>query len=209
MHYNYLSLLHTLRNRLKNAHDFFTVTIHKLKVHLQCPLPFPSRPGQFPSFWLAPWMKFLQGRSSSFLPCTRRSVLACLPHWSQWMANASCRTVLQGHQNDDQSDVWHLQHTNIHAGGRKKKKDCWILPTMNLWLKGLQFEAQQVQIFLRIDFICCRVSLPTPPSCYRRNAGVRLQLNTHAPCIRGFKWSRMVIWCAKNVHQNGTSFIWH
>ena len=103
-------------------HDFFTVTIHKLKVHLQCPLPFPSRPGQFPSFWLAPWMKFLQGRSSSFLPCTRRSVLACLPHWSQWMANASCRTVLQGHQNDDQSDVWHLQHTNIHAGGRKKKK---------------------------------------------------------------------------------------
>ena len=192
-------------------HHLFTVTIHKLKVHLQRALPFPNRPGQFPSFWLAPWMKFLRGRSSSFLPCTRRSVLACLPRWSHWMANASCRTVLQGHQNDDQSDVWHLQHKQSYWRKKEEEKRLESCPLWTHDRKVSSFRHSRCRRLFswRLTSYADLFHMLILPSCYRRNAGVRLQLSTHAPCKCGFKWSGMVISCAKNVHWNGISFIWH
>ena len=71
--------------------------------------PFPSKLGQFPSFWPAPWTRFLQGRTSSSPLCSRRSTLASLHHWAHRRARTSCQTGRPGHRSDVRSDVWHLQ----------------------------------------------------------------------------------------------------
>ena len=49
----------------------------------------------------------------------------------------------------------------------------------------------------------------TDPCHSAESAGGRLQLNTHAPYVRGFALSNMVVWCTQNARVDGSSFMWH
>ena len=52
---------------------------------------------------------------------------------------------------------------------------------------------------------------------FAKSAGGRLQLNTHASCVCGFKHishcklvcTCMVAWCTQNLRRDGSSFAWH
>ena len=80
-----------------------------------------------------------------------------------------------------------------------------VVRAPDLWLKGCGFESPQERgenFLLQGQLsVLTLISVFVPPPCYRsstsfgKNAGGRLQLNTHAPYVI---WC-MVVWCTQNA----------